>query len=46
MNSIIYLGIDVHKETYTICSFFYAEDAVKYTQTFSADYKNILKYIK
>lgn len=45
MNSIIYLGIDVHKETYTICCFFYAEDTVKHIQTFSADYKNILKYV-
>lgn len=45
MNSIVYIGMDVHKESYTICSYEFESDAVKHIQKMPSDYKNVLKYI-
>lgn len=30
MNSIVYVGMDVHKEQYTICCYSYETDKVEY----------------
>lgn len=45
MNSIVYIGMDVHKESYTICSYDFESDDVRYQQKMPSDYKNVLKYI-
>ena len=44
--SIVYVGMDVHKEQYTLCSYRYEEDKVKYQQQVAPDYKMILKYLE
>ena len=46
MNSIVYVGMDVHKENYTICSYRFEDDRLRYEQTVGPDYKNILKYLE
>ena len=46
MNSIVYVGMDVHKESYTLCCYCYDTDKVEYKQTIPSDYKLILKYIE
>jgi len=45
-NSIVYVGMDVHKKSYTLCCYTFADDEVKYKQKIRADYKMILKYIE
>ena len=39
--SIIYIGMDVHKDTYTLCSYSHVEDEVKYKQKVNSDLKNV-----
>ena len=46
MNSIVYVGMDVHKESYTLCCYCFDTDKVEYKQTVPADYKLILKYLE
>lgn len=46
MNSIVYVGMDVHKESYTLCCYCYDTDKVEYKQTIPSDYKLVLKYIE
>ena len=46
MNTIVYIGMDVHKESYTLCCYCYDTDKVEYKQTVPADYKLILKYME
>ena len=46
MNTIVYVGMDVHKESYTLCCYSYDTDRVEYKQTVPADYKLILKYME
>lgn len=46
MNSIVYVGMDVHKESYTVCCYSFETDEVKYKQKLSSDYKLILKYLE
>ena len=46
MTSIIYIGMDIHKENYTMCSYSFAEDELMYKQTVAPDYRMILKYIE
>lgn len=38
--------MDVHKESYTLCCYSFATDKIEYTQTISADYRLILKYLE
>jgi transposase len=45
MNSIVYIGIDVHKESYTLCCFRPEDDAAKHTVKIKSDYKQVLNYI-
>lgn len=46
MNSIVYIGMDVHKESYTVCCYSFDTDEVLYKQKISSDYKMILKYLE
>ena len=45
MNSILYVGMDVHKENYTLCCYSLEKDDLQYKQTIAPDYKMILKYM-
>jgi len=45
-NSIVYVGMDVHKKSYTLCCYTFSDDEVRYKQKVQADYKMILKYIE
>lgn len=46
MNTIVYVGMDVHKESYTLCCYCYDTDKVEYKQTVPADYRMVLKYME
>lgn len=46
MNSIVYVGMDVHKEQYILCCYSYDTDKVEYKQTIPSDYKLVLKYME
>jgi len=46
MASILYVGMDVHKENYTVCCYSFEKDEVEYRQTVSPDYRLILKYLE
>jgi len=46
MNSILYVGMDVHKENYTICCYSFEKDEIEYRQTLQSDYRQILKYLE
>ena len=46
MNSIIYVGMDVHKENYTLCCYSFDEDELMYQQRIEPDYKLVLKYLE
>lgn len=46
MNSIVYVGMDVHKENYTLSCYTFEEDKVQYQQKIASDYKQILKYLE
>lgn len=42
----IYVGMDVHKESFTLCSFTIEEDKASHIQKTAPDYKLILKYLE
>ena len=42
----VYVGMDVHKESFSLCAFTIEEDKGKYHQRTEADFKNILKYLE
>lgn len=46
MNTIVYIGMDVHKESFTLCCYCYETDKVEYKQTMPSDYKLVLKYME
>lgn len=46
MNTIVYVGMDVHKESYTLCCYSYDTDKVEFRQTIPSDYKLVLKYME
>lgn len=46
MNSILYVGMDVHKENYTLCCYSFDKDELSYKQTVAPDYKMVLKYLE
>ena len=46
MKSIVYVGMDVHKDSYTVCCYRYDEDKLQYQQKLVPDYKMILKYLE
>lgn len=44
-HTTVYVGMDVHKESFSLCCYTIEDDSAKYTQKVQADYKMILKYI-
>ena len=46
MNSIYYVGMDIHKENYTLCCYSFDRDELEYKQTVAPDYKMVLKYLE
>jgi len=46
MNSIHYVGMDIHKENYTLCCYSFEKDELQYKQTVMPDYKMVLKYLE
>lgn len=46
MESIIYVGMDVHKETYSICCYKSSEDKNYYEKKMKASSANVIKYLK
>ena len=46
MKSILYIGMDVHKENYTLCCYSFDKDELQYKQSIAPDYKMILKYLE
>ena len=46
MNSILYVGMDVHKENYTLCCYSFDRDKVEYRQTVPSNYRLVLKYLE
>ncbi len=46
MNSIIYVGMDVHKENYTLSCYSMETDELRYPQTIEPDYRLILRYVE
>jgi len=43
--SIIYVGMDVHKDTFTLCCYSLENDEILYKQKIAADYKLVIKYV-
>ena len=46
MNTIVYVGMDVHKESFTLCCYSYNRDKVEFKQTIPSDYRLVLKYME
>lgn len=46
MNSIQYIGMDVHKESYTVCCYSVEKDAIEYQQKIEPNYRMILRYLE
>lgn len=46
MNSILYVGIDVHTTNYTLCTFSLGEEKGIFPHTVAPDYKQILLYLE
>lgn len=46
MNSIVYVGMDVHKESFTLCCYSLDADRILYQQKMAPDYKQVLKYLE
>jgi len=45
MNSIVYIGMDVHKDSYTLACYDMGSDKVELIQKIKSDYRFVLKYI-
>lgn len=46
MESIVYVGIDVHKDTYSICCYKSREDRFYYEKKLVAESKRVIKYLE
>ena len=46
MKSILYVGMDVHKDQFTLCTYSIGDDAVRFQHTVAADYKQVLVYLE
>ena len=44
-HTTVYIGMDVHKESFTLSSFVLGEEEPKHVQTIPADYILVLKYV-
>jgi transposase len=45
MKRLLYVGMDVHKENYTLSCYSVEDDKILYTQKMQADYKMVLSYL-
>ena len=46
MESIVYVGIDVHKDTYSICCYLSREDRYYYDKKMKSESKCVIKYLE
>ena len=42
----VYVGMDVHKESFTLCAYTIDAEKGSHFQRTEADYKNVLKYLE
>ena len=42
----VYVGMDVHKESFTFCAYTIGAEKGSHFQRTAADYKNVLKYLE
>lgn len=42
----VYVGMDVHKESFSLCSFTIEEDQASHAQKVKSDYKQVLRYLE
>lgn len=42
----VYVGMDVHKESFTLCSFTIEQDKASHSQKIKPDYRQVLKYLE
>ena len=42
----VYVGMDVHKESFTLCAYTLEEEKGSYSRKTPADYKEVLKYLE
>ena len=45
-HNTIYVGMDVHKENFSLCAYTLEAEKASYHQRTEADYKNVLKYLE
>ena len=45
-NTTVYVGMDVHKESFTLCDYLIETEKVSHTRRTPADYKEVLKYLE
>ena len=46
MESIVYVGMDVHKDSYSICCYKAKEDKFYYEKKVKAETKRVIKYLE
>ena len=44
-NNTVYVGMDVHKESFSLCAYTNEEEKAKHHQKTEADYKKVLNYL-
>ena len=45
MNSIVYVGMDVHKDSFSLCAYTFEADKIQFEQKVAGDYRLVLKYL-
>ena len=45
-NTTVYVGMDVHKESFTLCAYTLEKEKGSYSRRTPADYKKVLKYLE
>ena len=45
-NTTDYVGMDVHKESFTLCAYTLEKEKGSYSRRTPADYKEVLKYLE
>ena len=44
--STVYVGMDVHKETFSVCCYTNEDEKAEYCQTMDAHYSKVLNYLE
>ena len=44
-HTTVYVGMDVHKESFSLCCYTIEDDSAKYVQKIQANYKLVISYI-